>query len=41
MNENTNKVNKMALSRARVNIKSLAAEAAIIRSEKGGQKIYW
>ena len=41
MSENTNKVNKMALSRARVNIKSLAAEAAIIRSEKRRVKDIW
>lgn len=35
----TNKVNKMALARARVNIKSLAAEAAIIRAEIKNAKL--
>jgi hypothetical protein len=41
MNENITKVNRTALSRARVNIKSLAAEAAIIRSEKRRIKDIW
>lgn len=41
MNENTTKVNKTALARARVNIKSLAAEAAIIRIEKRRAKDIW